>query len=71
MKDSTASKEVAEIFVESPHHRNMNTVCIIQNIFNGGKENITMSLSSQYLVLFKYPRDKQQISSLARQMYPG
>jgi hypothetical protein len=29
-----------------------------------------MSLNSQYLVLFKNPRDQQQVSVLARQMYP-
>ena len=29
-----------------------------------------MNLNSQYLVLFKNPRDKQQITVLARQMYP-
>ena len=30
-----------------------------------------MSLNSQYLVLFNNPRDQQQITVLARQMYPG
>ena len=30
-----------------------------------------MRLNTQYLVLFKSPRDKQQISILARQMYPN
>ena len=30
-----------------------------------------MSLNSQYIVLFKNPRDRQQIGILARQMYPG
>ena len=30
-----------------------------------------MSLNSQYIVLFKNPRDRQQIAILARQMSPG
>ena len=30
-----------------------------------------MSLNSHYLVLFKNPRDSLQITTLARQMYPG
>ena len=30
-----------------------------------------MSLNSQYLVVFNNPRDQQQITVLARQMYPG
>ena len=43
----------------------------MQNLFYKGKENPTMSLNSQYIVLFKNPRDRQQIAMLARQMYPG
>lgn len=30
-----------------------------------------MSLNAHYLVLFKNPRDATQVSTLARQMYPG
>ena len=30
-----------------------------------------MNLNSQYLILFKNPRDAGQISYLARQMFPG
>ena len=30
-----------------------------------------MSLNSHYLVLFKNPRDKLQILTLAKQLYPG
>ena len=29
-----------------------------------------MALNTQYLILFKNPRDRQQVSVLARQMYP-
>ena len=36
-----------------------------------GEESRTMSLNSQYLVVFNNPRDQQQITVLARQMYPG
>jgi hypothetical protein len=30
-----------------------------------------MSLNAHYIVLFKNPRDANQIATLARQMYPG
>ena len=30
-----------------------------------------ISLNIHYIILFKNPRDSQQISTLARQMYPG
>ena len=41
------------------------------NLYYQGKESRTMSLNSQYLVLFNSPRDQQQVMVLARQMYPG
>ena len=30
-----------------------------------------MSLNAHYLVIFKNPRDQNQLATLARQMYPG
>ena len=71
MKDATQDKEICELYTEGAHHRNLSVICIMQNLFNKGKENRTMSLNSQYIVLFKNPRDRQQIAILARQMYPG
>ena len=31
----------------------------------------TISLNSQYIVVFKNPRDVSQMTTLAKQMYPG
>ena len=36
-----------------------------------GKEMRTMSLNTHYLIVFKNPRDKQQITVLSRQMNPS
>ncbi len=44
---------------------------LTQNIFSKGKYSRDISLNSNYLVLFRNPRDKLQLSILARQMYPG
>jgi hypothetical protein len=59
MKDATQDKEICELFTEGAHHCNLSVVCIMQNLFNKGTENRTMSLSSQYIVLFKQSRDRQ------------
>ena len=59
------------LFTEGSHHKNLSVICLLQKLYNKGKENRTMNLNSQYLILFKNPRDLQQISVLARQMYPG
>ena len=71
MRDSAKSSDICELFTEGSHHRNLSVICLVQNMFYQGKESRTMSLNTQYLVLFKSPRDKQQISILARQMYPN
>jgi len=70
MRDSAQSGDICELFTEGSHHRNLSVICLMQNMFFQGKESRTMSLNTQYMVLFKSPRDKQQIAVLARQMYP-
>ena len=43
----------------------------MQNLFPKNKESHTISLNSQYIVVFKNPRDVSQITTLAKQMYHG
>jgi hypothetical protein len=72
MRDaSTNSKDVCELFVEGSHHRNISVACILQKGVSKGKENRTMSINTQYIVLFKNPRDQIGLAILARQMYPS
>ena len=40
----------------------------MQNLFPKNKESRTISLNSQYIVVFKNPRD---VSQMAKQMYTG
>ena len=44
---------------------------IVQNLFHQGKGSRSISVNSHYLLLFKNPRDKLHILTLAKQMYPG
>ena len=44
---------------------------IVQNIFYQGRETRNISLNAHYIVLFKSPSDKQQISVLAWEVNPG
>ncbi len=70
MRDATQNSDICDLFTEGSHHRNLSVICILQNMFCKGKENRTMSLNSHYMILFKNPRDQQQVTVLARQMYP-
>jgi predicted ATP-grasp superfamily ATP-dependent carboligase len=67
MKDTTNSKDVCELFVEGSHHRNISVACILQKGVSKGKETRTMSINTQYIVLFKNPRDQIGPAILARQ----
>ena len=71
MKDSTNNSDICEMYTEGSHHCNLSVICLLQNLYHHGKENRTMSLNTQYIVLFKNPHDQQQVAHLARQMYPN
>ena len=58
------------LFTKGSHHRNLSVIYIVQNLFHQGKGNRIISLNSHDLVLFKNPRGKLQILTLAEQMYP-
>lgn len=63
--------EVVKIFTQYRHHKDMSVMFLTQNVFLQGKHSRTISLNSTYMVLFKNPRDKLQVNTLARQICPG
>ena len=69
MAETASDKRILNLFTKGSHHRNLSVIFLLQNLFHQGKISRTMSLNSHYLVLFKYPRDKMQVMTLARQMY--
>ena len=71
MIEAGKDNRIVNLFTKGSHHRNLNVIYIVQNLFHQGKGNRSISLNSHYLVLFKNPRDKLQILTLAKQMYPS
>ena len=71
MAQSAKDKRISDLFMKGSHHRNLSIIYIVQNVFHQGKEMRNISLNAHYIVLFKSPRDKQQISMLATQVNPG
>lgn len=61
---------ISELFVKGSHHRNTSIILVTQNLFHKSSYSRNISLNAKYLVLFRNPRDKQQFSFLARQIYP-
>ena len=66
-----SDQRLTRLFTVGSHHRNLSVIFIVQNLFHQGKEMRNLSLNSHYIILFKNPRDRFQVSVLARQMYPG
>ncbi|PIK42193.1 hypothetical protein BSL78_20958 [Apostichopus japonicus] len=64
-------QRITDLFSKGSHHRNISVIYILQNFFYGAKETRNITLNAHYIVLFKNPRDKTQVSNLAKQMYPG
>jgi hypothetical protein len=71
MYEAADSKIISMLFTKGSHHKNVSVILIVQNFFHKSKEMRTISLNSQYLVLFKNPRDKSLISMIGKQLYPG
>lgn len=61
---------IIDLFTKGSHHFNVSVIFVTQNIFNQGKGRRDISLNCHYIVCFKNPRDRQQIQTLARQVYP-
>ena len=71
MIDAGKDQRIVNLFTRGSHHRILSVIYIVQNVFHQGKGSRSISLNSHYLVLFKNPRDKLQVLTLAKQMYPG
>ena len=71
MIDAHKDGQIVNLFTRGSHHRNLSVIYIMQNLFHQGKGSHSISLNSHYFVLFKNPRDKLQILTLAKEMYPG
>lgn len=70
MKECENDQSILNLFTVDSHHKNISVFLLTQNIFSKGKYTRTISLNSSYIIIFKNPRDKSQVFTLARQMFP-
>ena len=71
MTDCKDDDRVTKLFSIGSHHENLSIFYLVQHLFNQGKETRNISLNTHYLIVFKNPRDNQQVRVLARQVYPS
>jgi hypothetical protein len=70
MSECEKDKEIQNLFTVYSHHKNISVFIITQNLFSKGACARTISLNSQYLIVFNNPRDAGQIRRLGIQMFP-
>lgn len=67
--EASKSELVCKIF-QSGRHENLSCILTLQNLFERGCMNRSVSLSASHMVLTRPIRDKNQSSHLSFQMYP-
>jgi len=71
MSEISQNHWAEKLFCAGIHHTNITVIYLVQNIFPKGKVARTISLNTHYLILFDNRRDKLQIQTLGRQIFPG
>ena len=67
MNEVSSNATISKLFTRGRSHLGCSLVLMLQNIFPKGTQSRTISINTQYQVLFRNPRDSLQISILARQ----
>ena len=67
MDEATQDKRVSQLFTRG-RHNNLSLIYLTQNLFHKNQREIC--LNSDYMVIFKNPRDKTQFTNLAKPFMP-
>ena len=70
MTQCANSEVIAQAFTQKRHHHNVSVVLILQNLYCQGRVMRNVHLNTEYVVLFRNPRDKSQFGHFARQLEP-
>ena len=70
MAESVDNPLLMSIFTERSHHQNISVILLMQNLYHQGKHSVSIGRNAQYLVIFKNPRDRHEIKTLAIKMFP-
>ena len=69
MNEAVKNTSLLNAFTEGSHHKNISVVFLMQNIYHKGPHSRTMSINTQYIILFRNSRNFQQVETLARQVF--
>ena len=66
MRDCAKDKRISALFTEGSHHKGVSVILLVQNLYFTSDP--TIRRNANYLVLFNSIVDRQQISTLSRQI---
>ena len=64
---ASSSTSVADLFTKKSHYRNLTVIYLLQNVYNQGKSQRTISLNSHNSVVFRNAWDASQVRIMAYQ----
>lgn len=71
MSELKNNKFVLDLFTKGSHHNHQSVILLTQNLYHKGNIVRDLNLNCNYLIIFKSPRDKMQIMTLAKQTNPN
>jgi hypothetical protein len=71
MSECGKNDDIKKLFTIDSNHKNLSVFFLTQNMFSNDKNNRTISLNTNYMIIFNNPRDQSQFFYLARQMFPN
>jgi hypothetical protein len=63
--------DIARLFAVLARHCNTTTILLVQNLFTKNPIYREISLNTNFIIVFKNPRDRQQIRNFAQQFAPA
>ena len=68
---ASSSTSVADLFTNGSDHRNLTVIYLVQNVYNQGKSQRTISLNSHNRVVFRNGQDASQFRIMVYQICPN
>lgn len=68
MQECAESKLISDYFTRLGHHTSVSIFLLTQNFYQDGKYQRSITRNTDYIILFKAPRDRNQIAILGRHL---
>jgi hypothetical protein len=70
MEECSNDRGIQDLYTRGSHHMNISVILLTQNLFSKSRYMRTISLNTQYMIIFNNVPDKTQFNHVARQIYP-